>query len=1025
MMEEKETNRLSASRKREIAEEHLEFLQLMEQPQILEIDLNQKKSNNNNSNKDVLTNNNKSKKKDGESKKKKKKEKDSNSEKKSKKHEDEEEGREAGEDEEEDDHKKSNNNQQEDPPKQEEQEEEEGREEEEEEDEVPTISQKKKKDKEKEKEKNKSEMKQLLKSVEKIEEKLKAQREQQKIVICNIAIAKLIRVHKLVRNHPWLKINYGDDQEWIADYEEGQGAEQDEEEENAGKEGKGEVVVVGTDNGRKPARDGSSAQWVGLNWSFPLERNDHERKDLVVTVCSKDYIIGRYVVGKDEWKEIPESPSGFFSVSGDITSSLGKVGVIHMICQKAIAERPMKATSKLALLKQFPGHAAATEEGGEHADEGEAEVLAERSEEKPVDLSSSSMRERQREREARRGQQTPWKYQFVSLRVLAAAVMDLKSAHYFEANSPALLFESGDWMGMTEPVKNGGLAAAWRKLTWKIPIEKISGVNITASSNFVPIGKVYISADELLAIQPTENTSKTAVPIIKYLTNGKEITGKLKVTVVINHPEDIIESIAARKDDSRNNIELSESSVIKPTREIPFVVLVQEIICLDMVIPMFQKLFKNVNVKLHCGCNAWASYTDEVELKNDTRSIHWTDLRWKIPVKELNIALRMTLWNGSSNLGVSTIPIKDLLGIPSDRTGRSEIFAKFYSADGEITGKARITCRFENAPPPKKSPLKIELENKMRSRPTSALAPIRDSKDEADKEKPDHIQNEVFMAPKAQTISLVFPIHCVLRAISGVDLISAHRLRKNSPEIHFLCDRASTVSPIAVQSGGLARWENLNWSMIIREDSVIRLTIISHGIQIGSVQVNPKDLILLPVTSKGNIEFSTDLPNEAGISVGRLILNFQVNLQKSGARSQPTVSTFDFNTRQQSTQSLPQLNLSSQKPGLNSSSGEIMRNSASFEDFSYSMGLKGEPSASVVFDPKVLTAPDVSNQVSFKISVDEIDLWDLVAIHTFQKNSPQIILACGKFTATTQVSDFSLTTIFDISNFLFLFIRLN
>jgi hypothetical protein len=384
------------------------------------------------------------------------------------------------------------------------------------------VSQSQKRIKEKNKE-NQKEFKKLLQTIEEIEENLQKTREQYKIIIYNINVSKLPRIHKLVRNHPWLKVNYGDKTEWIAEYERISTTTFDEEK---GGETDGDVgnnMKLGVSS----VSDGSKAGWIGLNWNFKLERNEKDRSDLTVTVCSKDLIIGRYAISKEEFKEIPQSNSGFFAINGNITNALGKVGKIQLICQKVAVEKPLPV--QRAISPSSAPLLGRKEKTGLDQIENEEELVGgipdqefEVVKEKP-----SACRH--------------WKYDYISIRILSLAIMDCKSVHFFESNSPFIVVECGQWVHMTEPAKNAGIAAAWKKLHWKLVMEKISGISIAVNSNNSNIGKVFLSADELLVLSDYQESAKI-ISVIKYLFNGKEITGKLKLSVIINYPDDVISS---------------------------------------------------------------------------------------------------------------------------------------------------------------------------------------------------------------------------------------------------------------------------------------------------------------------------------------------------------------------------------------------------------------------------------------------------------------------------------------------------
>lgn len=102
------------------------------------------------------------------------------------------------------------------------------------------------------------------------------------ITICSVGLQNLAPAHRFIHNQPWIKVNYGEEYAWIAEYQD--------------------------------ALYGDRAEWHNLNWTFLLQRDTRHRFDLVVTVLSKDVIVGRYILQKEEFKNMPITTSGFFQV---------------------------------------------------------------------------------------------------------------------------------------------------------------------------------------------------------------------------------------------------------------------------------------------------------------------------------------------------------------------------------------------------------------------------------------------------------------------------------------------------------------------------------------------------------------------------------------------------------------------------------------------------------------------------------------------------------------------------------------
>jgi hypothetical protein len=62
-------------------------------------------------------------------------------------------------------------------------------------------------------------------------------------------------------------------------------------------------------------------------------------------------------------------------------------------------------------------------------------------------------------------------------------------------------------------------------------------------------------------------------------------------------------------------------------------------------------------------------------------------------------------------------------------------------------------------------------------------------------------------------------------------------------------DRKESLTPVSSSSGSgsTAKWTELNWAMKISDDSIIYAVVTSGGVNIGRVDLNPSELISIPV----------------------------------------------------------------------------------------------------------------------------------------------------------------------------------
>lgn len=319
----------------------------------------------------------------------------------------------------------------------------------------------------------------LLKSIADIEEKFK-ERELVAIEIVSISVSKVPSVHKFVKNTPWINCSVLDNK-WKTD------------------------VIVSSG-------DGTSADWQDLNWSFVLPRNESERTDLVVVVCSQDVIIGRYILLASEFSKIPDTEGGYFEISGDILNSMGKAGKISITCKKEAAKRPGRAeiiddeeVYHQIGLKFLPNHSAIDVD--------------------PQGMNSSSIQKH---------------IDKLFVKFGSITVADLPSMHSFELNSPQVLISKGKWSKATTVNVGGGSSAKWTKLRWKVVVVKGDILDFEVRSGSLSIGNAYVSFDDLIS---NYTHGKVILDFVRHFNNGVNNVGKMKVKVqVFGVATEVIES---------------------------------------------------------------------------------------------------------------------------------------------------------------------------------------------------------------------------------------------------------------------------------------------------------------------------------------------------------------------------------------------------------------------------------------------------------------------------------------------------
>lgn len=647
---------------------------------------------------------------------------------------------------------------------------------------------------------------------------------QYKLTIMKIEVSELPSAHRFSKNSPWVKASYGLKNSWVADYQE--------------------------------SEFGDKATFSDLQWSFNLEKTEKLRSDLVITVCSKNLIFGRYILTSKEFSQIPETKSGYFEITGDILNDSGQAGYVKMTCLRSLAE-PVKVA---------------------------------------VPLSKSPSPAKPLEPEI--------KISKIFVKVMSMAMMDLKSVHFLDPNSPSVSLESGAWVGVSEIRKGAGMAARWNGLNWKFSVDRETGFTVTANSGDKVIGSVNISVDEVVNLESKKPNG--ALELIKPIMKGPEITGKMKVNffmqVASNNafqplPDgEGVDPIAAHSPGgspyqnpgspqrSLGGKSMSESLIgspignlepVRPILQAPFGVTVTEVTVLDT--PRMHLLRANA-LSVNMACGGWGAATDPNY--ESGQFAHWKGLNWKFTVTKISL-LRTTVWSHGKIVGTSKLDEQELLSMPMGFDRKTEILMKIYNDNKEVTGKVRVTCKYEvMLDSISQTNSKLIEEGKLRASQSlqNLGSPDKDpqgfpgfSRSAQSPTRPvstnsvDGLGQKNFSPP----VELSLPLVAIVKSISLLDLSTGHSFSKNIPRARFICDRKSALTSPDVSAGGVnAKWTDLNWMMKIFSDSYLLLVAMSGKKELGRVEITPESLLDIPYNSNGYTEVNLQLQN-GSVSAGK------------------------------------------------------------------------------------------------------------------------------------------------------------
>eukprot|EP01035_Chromulina_nebulosa_P019251 gene19251-25103_t len=582
-----------------------------------------------------------------------------------------------------------------------------------------------------------------------------------------IEITKLPLVHKFNKNEPWLKVNIGPN-EW-----------------------KARTFQNGNEKG-------TQGEFVELGWEFILPRNENDREDLVIAVCSHNVVLGRYILLAKDFKNIPKvEDSEYFEIKGKIRNALGKAGRIEIICKHGIADRPKRPKRIDTAIDKY----------------------SDKSLYAPINFIPNNINNQITQ---------------VFSKILTIALSDLISIHSYDLNSPFITAVCGDW-----------------------------GNDL--------IGLIGLSMEDFISAEPNPDG---VVEINRFITNGKEISGKIKVTAQIRYTinADITndpssnqlnetslssklatpllspKSPLSPKNDKKIykfndndvdvndlfKVDLSESKTIEKTKipisisnikkitSIPFRINIVSITATDL--KAMHILVEN-SPFINAVCGSWGESTSAIN--NAGSSAYWFQLNWSFVVNHAN-SLILTVWTKELPIGRVAIKPNDLLNQIIDNSGNVTLFLKIANKGKVTSGKLKVNCVYEPyiEPNPTESVLKSKSSPSYRPLPSTA--------------------------PLYRNDQLELPLTVTVLGIALVDLKPIHITKSNSPRVKIACDKQIAATDVKRNNGSAAQWLGLSWKFNIYQ-------VTSDDESIGSLEYDAVTFISIPLSPKGLIDLSNSI----------------------------------------------------------------------------------------------------------------------------------------------------------------------
>ena len=252
--------------------------------------------------------------------------------------------------------------------------------------------------------------------------------------------------------------------------------------------------------------------------------------------------------------------------------------------------------------------------------------------------------------------------------------------------------------------------------------------------------------------------------------------------------------------------------------------------------------------------------------KNTGDKAEWTDIDWAMKLFGKTF-ITFKVVSGSSSFGTLKLRSEDLLDIPRDSLGLTEILGVIRNKNDRITGRMKILCRLESTP--------FALDSFV-ERGVGATNMIIDEGPDSDSDE----STGSLGAPPADVLSTVHreaTYHSIVRIynIALFNLPNVHVLSSNQPYVQVGCGSFEWRTPVAPDDrrDGGAEW-NVDWEFGIRNENKLRLDTISRNILINSRVLLLSDILPVPTNDNGIKEMFLPMYNRQGGIGGKLRLRF-------------------------------------------------------------------------------------------------------------------------------------------------------
>jgi len=632
------------------------------------------------------------------------------------------------------------------------------------------------------------------------------------ITIITISVFDLKAVHLLVRNRPYVELSCGSVQE---------------------------VTTVVDD---RNADCSSSSVWNDVGWRVNLVS---KRANLIFTACSNGVTIGRFAISGKDLIALHRNVESMVEVYGDLKSNNSFTGKISFICRV---------------------HLPASDD-----DDDDDDAVADLN---PTNvnnsfLSASSTYSSNTNVVGHGFVQLP-----AEVNLLGIEIDDLPLSNMFLAMhaAPQVSLTCGDFSRVTAPFDKfvSGRKATWYGLKWSFPISDRLTIDLSVMNHSKVICGKVIRAKELLNFDKDINGRYV---VEHELHDGKRLCGRVKLIISyrlegsvyevnklfidlansvekskfrdetlpisadIDRYNQTIESILNDADpfDRKSSLFLQDSDALVDPRAAAasassvvhhLKMIITDVVATDLKAVHF--LVRN-SPRVTIACDNVTLSTPIINRAGS--SAIWTGLTtYHIDMLSTLSIIMVGAWSKDKGIGSQMVRLRDLCDCAPDGEGNRQILVSLVDSNSNISGKLKLNFILE---------------------------------------RPEIIAQSLINVKSVANIDP--PILLTMFSISVVGARSVNRFAKNSLVVKALCsigdeDDHKWQDSTFVQEniGQNAKWDDVGWSIIMLDQSVLKLTVQSETVFIGEMKIPIADVMSQSPNKQGVCELEGYLTDKVG-----------------------------------------------------------------------------------------------------------------------------------------------------------------